>query len=283
MQLDESQQTDDIKESIIYEESIINIDRVLEKLTYPDSYRRRYNISINDWAELRCVLPTRTVDSNQLWLHNIQYFDFSQSTQILTLYKRYNKNQSNNQQIIINYNEDNQLHLISNSDIYWYNNKGVQYRILKVIDFINYLKPLTNITKSTIITTIIARATSDAQHLFDREIVSIGEFRPIFIDHDKDFRYRKITQESYRNSNFQFFHNHDLFKSCNYCVQERTIITLNHFVKLEIVVVKKHYFEDIIRDYQQNPFIQRIAIQQPHLFDRFDRIDYVTTKYYPQQ
>ena len=182
------------------------------------------------------------------------------------------------------------LNLIFNSEIVWNNNNTFRLRKVEIIDYIEYLSPLLSIRKNCIIGTIIARTESSTQHLLQAEIISIGEFRPFYLDNKHIWRYYKETKEAYRNNRFKYFHYFDLFKSINYKVQKRVVTTLNKFVYLKIIIVKRNYFIDIEQYYSgQNQLTistsatREYTIYQPHQIDHFNTLEKITTEYYPQQ
>ena len=94
----------------------------------------------------------------------------------------------------------------------------------------------------------------------------------------------------YRNHKFKYIHQYDLYKSINYRVYKRFILSLNQFVFLEIIIVKPNYFIDILPFYSgqhqlilSQPQIHDYQILQPHQFDYFDTIEKIITKFYPQR
>ena len=196
-----------------------------------------------------------------------------------------------NNQVITYYNFDLQLNIIIKSENKWIDNKTFFHiKRLVVFDYIQYLLPLIKITSNLIISTIVARAEKDSPDLLYSEIISIGDFRPFYLDNNNgDWRYQKETQELNRGIEFQFYHNYDIFKAINYKVQQRVILQLSHFVYLEIIIIKRNYFHDIRKYYSsQNqllltPTDTDLNSVQPHQIDRFDSVDHIITEYYPQQ
>ena len=232
----------------------------------------------------------RTVISTQLWLHNIDYYNQVQTNNIIETFVQQAKRKNNNIQLYIVYDFELNLNLLFNCEIVWNNNSTFRLRTVEIIDFIEYLTPLIRIRKNPIISTIIARTESSTQHLLRAEIISIGEFRPFYLDNKHIWRYYKETKEAYRNHKFKYIHHFELFKSINYQVQKRFVISLNKFVYLEIIIVKQNYFIDIQQYYSgQNQLViptletQEYTIYQPHQIDYFNTLEKITTEYYPQQ
>ena len=287
MQIDEKEET--TEELITYEDSIVNIDYALTKLRHYQDNQGRDFINNNPWPEASYCFRERSVVFNQLWLHNIQYYTESETKLQISQATRYQSDNNINQQIITYYDSDLGLTCNFNSSIYWNNNSTIQYQELQLIDYIQYLKPLYLITGQSIIATIVVRAKNSTQHLFNSEIVSIGEFRPFYNNQSNHWQYIKETKELLRNHTFKFFHQYDLYKSVNYQVRQRVVITLNSFVHLEIILVKQSFFQDIIQYYSQyNQYSINISntttanCDQPHQIDRFDSLEHIVTEYYTQ-
>ena len=287
MQIDEKEEI--TEQLITYEDSIVNVDYALSKLRHYQGNQGRDYINSNPWPEVSYCFRERSVIFNQLWLHRIQYYTESETAIQIEQATRHQSNNSTNQQIITYYDSDLLLTCICNTSIHWNNNSVIQYQELQVIDYIQYLKPLVLITGQSIIATIVARAINSTQHLFNSEIVSIGEFRPFYNNQSNHWQYIKETKELSRNHNFKFFHQYDLYKSVNYQVRQRIVITLNQFVHLEIILVKQSYFEEIIQYYSHyNQYSINTSspttfnCDQPHQIDRFDSIEHIVTEYYTQ-
>ena len=292
MQIDDREEQQDIQaQDITFEDTIVNIDYAISKLRNQNNNNCPIHNNTNPWPETAYIYRERAVLSSQLWLHNITFFGLSRTIKILQqYYQSFSRNEINNQ-IISYFNSDLKLNILIKSEIQWTNNKlHFDIKTLTILDYIQYINPLVRITSHSIIGTILARETTATRPLFDFEIISIGAFRTFYQDTDgKHWRYYKETQEIQRGTNFQFFHNYDLFKAINYRVKKRIILTLNHFVHLEIVVIKKNYFEDINTYYSEyNQLLtttrdESFTWYQPHQTDRFDSINHIITEYYPQQ
>ena len=292
MQIDDTEDQQDIElEEITLEHTIVNIDYAISKLRHYRKSNRQTHSNRNHWPETAYIYRESAVLSSQLWLHNIEFFSESETLDIIQQYKQYYSKGELNNQIIIYFNFDLQLQIVINSEIKWTNTElFYQIKTLTVFDYIQYLHPLIQVTGQSIITTIIAREGKDKAELLQSEIVSIGEFRAFYQDNNtQHWRYYKETQEIQRGIHFQFYHNYDLFKAINYKVAKRSILKLNHFIHLEIVIIKKNYFKDIREYYSRynqliiTPTTSDIHRDQPHQTDRFDSIDHIITEYYPQQ
>ena len=287
MQIDEKEETN--QGDITFEDTIVNIDYAISKLRHHNRENARFNR--NPWPETAYIFRESAVLSSQLWLHNIEFCRLSITCEILNRYQKEYSMDNFNNQIIQFHNFDLDLNIIIKSESKWINNNiFFDIKQLTVFDYIKYLSPLIEITKHSIISTIIARTKFTNYNLFESEIVSIGEFRPFHTNNNcRDWRYRKETQEIARNIEFQFFHYYDLFKAINYQVRQRIILQLSKLVFLEIVIVKENYFEDIKKYYSgQNqllitPIDIEFPINQPHQTDRFDTVEHIITEYYPQQ
>ena len=288
MQID--QRDDSIEDTITYEDTTVNVDFALSKLRHHQEGQGIDFINNNPWPETAYCFRERSVVSNQLWLHNIQHWSIAKTTtEISNIGNQQEIKDNNNDQIIIHYCWELKLTCISNGTIYWNNNKPIQFKQLSIIDYIKFLSPLAKVTSQSIISTIVARAKVNTQHLLNSEIVSIGEFRPFHNNNSKNWHYLKETKETYRNCQFRFFHTYDIYKSVNYQVQQRTIVTLNKYLRLEIILVKENYFNEIIQYYSEyNQSIINLSntpisnFAQPHQIDRFDSLDHIVTEYYPQ-
>ena len=287
MQIDEKEEKD--QPEITFEDTIVNIDYAISKLRHYNRENTRFNI--NPWPETAYIYRESTVLSSQLWLHNIEFCQLSNTIKKLNRYRQQRSEESFNNQIIQFHNFDLDLDIIIKSENKWINNSiFFDIKKLTIFDYITYLDPLIKITKHSIISTIVARTKFVNCNPFDSEIVSIGEFRSFYTNNNcRDWRYRKETQEIYRNIEFQFYHCYDLFKAINYQVRQRIILQLSQLVFLEIVIVKENYFEDIQKYYsEQNqlliaPTDIEYPINQPHQTDRFDTVEHIITEYYPQQ
>ena len=271
-------------------DKIVSIDITLNLLRNSKIKDIRGCSRSNPWPVHGFKFLERSVISTQLWLHNIEYYQQLETNNIIKTYVNTTKRKNNNIQLYIVYDFQLQLNLIFNCEIEWNNNNTFRLRTVKIIDFIEYLSPLTRIRKNPIISTIVARTELSTQHLLHAEIISIGEFRPFYSENKNIWRYYKETQEAYRNHKFKYFHHFDLYKSINYQVQKRVVLTLNKFVYLEIIIVKQNYFVDIEQYYSgQNQLIistlerEEYKINQPHQIDYFGTLEKITTEYYPQQ
>ena len=283
----ESQGQEDIED---YNKIIVSIDYSLSLLKESRIKDIRGCSSSNPWPVIGFNFLERSVISTQLWLHQIEYLRRYQTYKLIEIFENNSSHSSNNHQLFIVYDFELKLNLIFNSEIEWNNCQPFIIRTIKIIHYIDYLKPLTRITKRNIICTIIARKEFSTQHILATEIVSIGEFRPFYIENKNIWRYYKETKEAYRNHNFKYFHHYDLYKSINYHVQKRVILSLNQYIHLEIIIVKHNYFIDINQYYSgQNQFTitntqqTNYQLQQPHQFDYFGTLEKVTTEFHPQQ
>ena len=268
---------------------IVSIDNTLSLLEKSSIRYIRGCSSSDPWPAVGFNFLEGSVLSTQLTLHQIEYYTISETSNIIISFETNNKIPRINNQIFIVYDNKLKLNLIFNSTINWNNNQAFTIERVNIINYIDYLIPLTQVTKSTIISTIVARTNSHTQHILESEIVSIGEFRPIYFENKNFWRYYKETKELYRNHIFKHVHQYDLYKSINYRVHKRFILSLNQFVFLEIVIVKPNYFTDIIPFYSgqdqfiiTKPIIQEYRIIQPHQFDYLDTLEKIITKYYPQ-
>ena len=284
------QKDDSIEESITYEDTIVNVDVALGKLRHHHEGEGRNFINNNPWPETAYCFRERSVVSNQLWLHNIQHWSIEETTrQIANTRQHQQRTENNNDQILIQYCWDLKLTCISNCTISWVHNKAIQYKQLLIIDYIKYLSPLAIATSQSIISTVVARAKGNTQHILNSEIVSIGEFRSFHNNQSDHWHYLKETKESYRNRQFRFFHTYDIYKSVNYQVRQRIVINLNKYLHLEIILVKQNYFNEIVQYYSQyNQSIINLSntpisqFEQPHQIARFDSLDHIVTEYYQQ-
>ena len=292
MQIDDTKEEQEIhSQDITFEHTIVNIDYAISKLRHHNNRNSPTNINTNPWPETAYIYRESAVLSSQLWLHNIEFFGLSRTIEILQQYNKHYSRKTINNQIISYFNFDLQLSIVINSEIQWIHNKlFCNIKTLTIFDHIQYLTPLGQVTKHSIIQTIIAREKTEQQVLLDLEIVSIGEFRSFYQDKSTEhWRYYKETQEIQRGINFQFYHNYDLFKAINYRVERRIVLKLNHFIHLEIVVIKKNYFRDISEYYSEYNQLLIPSTEttfnwnQPHQTDRFDSINHIITEYYPQQ
>ena len=293
MQIDDTDEQQEIQsQEITFEHTIVNIDHAIGKLRHHNNNNYQTQLSRNPWPETAYIYREKAVLSSQLWLHNIEFFGLSKTKRILYQYYKQCSRKEINNQIISYFNFDLQLNILINSKVYWINNKlYFDIQTLTIVDYIQYLTPLIKVTSLSIIGTIIAReTTTNTREILDFEIVSIGAFRTFYQDRNRQhWRYYKETQEIQRGINFQFYHNYDLFKAINYRVEKRIILKLNHFVHLEIVVIKKNYFKDISEYYSEyNQLLittrdESFNLNQPHQTDRFDSINHIITEYYPQQ
>ena len=263
MQIDEDEENRQL--DITFEDTIVDIDYAIIKLRHHN--RESIQINHNPWPETAYIYRESAVLSNQLWLHNIQFYQLHDTYQILKQYQaRYSKDNFNNQ-VITYYNFDLQLNIIIKSENKWIdNNIFFDIKRLSVFNYIQYLIPLIKITSNSIISYYC------------------------YLDNNcRDWRYQKETQELYRGIEFQFYHNYDIFKAINYKVQQRVILQLSQFVYLEIVIIKQKYFQDIRGYYSgQNQLLitstgTDFDLDQPHQIDRFDSVDHIITEYYPQQ
>ena len=288
MQIEEDHQN--IKESTKDNNNkIISLDQAIQESRASNTQNIRGCSHSNPWPVLGFSFLQRSVISTQLWLHKIQFYTIFETIEIIHNFESTENNNRINEQLFFVYDFETNLKVIFNSEITWNNIHPFIIKSVRIINYIDYLLPLTSITGRSIITTLIARATSDTQHILDSELVSIGEFRPFYWDHPHCWRYYKETRELYRNNNFKSIHNYNLFKSVNYKVQQRVVLSLNQFVYLEIILVKKRYFQDIVQYYSDhNQYLihtstfQHFNIPQPHQFDTIDTIDKIITEYHPQ-
>ena len=287
---DRDDQQDTQTQDITFEDTIVNIDYAISKLRHHNNNNCPTNNNTNPWPETAYIYRERAVLSSQLWLHNITFFGLSRTIKTIQQYYQYFARNEINNQIISYFNCDLKLSILIKSEIQWINKLHFDIKTLTILDYIQYIKPLIRVTSHSIIGTILARETTDTRALFACEIISIGEFRTFYQDrNNQHWRYYKETQEIQRGINFQFYHNYDLFKAINYRVEKRIILTLSHFVHLEIVVIKKNYFEDINTYYSEyNQLLittrdESLNWYQPHQTDRFDSINHIITEYYPQQ
>ena len=282
-ELKEEQGTED------YNNKLVIVDYSLSLLRDSKIKDIRGCSSSNPWPVNGFNFLERSVISTQLWLHRILYFTTYQTKKLIKIFENSSIYCTNNYQLFIVYDFDLKLNLLYNSEIQWKNRQPFIIRTIKIINYIEYLTPLTKITRQTIICTIIARKEFCTQHILASEVVSIGEFRPFYIENQQVWRYYKETKEVYRNQSFKYFHHYDLYKSINYNVQKRLILSLNQFIYLEIIIVKNNYFRDINRYYSgqyQNtiPSVEpsEFELQQPHQIDYFHTLDKITTEFYSQ-
>ena len=273
-----------------YNNKIVNIDHTLNLLEKSSIQSIRGCSSSNPWPVFGFRFLEGSVLSSQLHLHQIEFYTKTQTFNIIESFEKRTRKIRTNNQIFIVYDNQLKLNLIFNSNITWNDSQPFVIETIKIIDYIDYLLPLTRIIKTPIISTVIARTDINTQHILESEIVSIGEFRPIYFENKKFWRYYKETTEVYRNHKFKYIHQYDIFKSINYKVQKRFILSVNQFVYIEVIVVKPNYFIDIIPFYsgQYQLFLsQRTAPEyttiQPHQFDYFNTLERIITKYYPQQ
>ena len=291
MQIEPTKQELEQKQEVTeYDNKIVNIDYSLSLLRNSKIKDIRGCSSSNPWPVNGFNFLERSVISTQLWLHKIDYLSAFQTKELIEIFETRNTNHTNNCQLFIVYDFELKLNLLFNSEIKWKNQRPFIIRTTKIIDYIHYLRPLTKITKRDIICTIIARKEFCTQHILATEIVSIGEFRPFYIEDNQIWRYYKETKEAYRNHNFKYFHHYDLYKSINYHVQKRFILSLNQFIQLEIIIVKDKYFIDISQYYSgqhqaiiSNRGIPEFQLHQPHQIDYFRTLDKVTTEFHPQK
>ena len=292
MQIEDIDDQQDLElQQVTFEHTIVNIDYAISKLRHHRANNRQTHSNVNHWPATEYIYRESAVLSSQLWLHNIEFFELSKTVEIIHQYNQHYSRQELNNQVIFYFNFDLQLQIAINSEIHWRNNQVFyQIKTLTVFDYIQYLYPLIKVTGQSIIATIIARERNNKAELLGSEIVSIEEFRTFYQDRNRRYwRYYKETQEIQRGINFEFYHNYDLFKAINYKVKKRTILKLNHFIHLEIVIVKRNYFKDI-REYYSR-YNQLVITHtnsdwygyQPHQTDRFDSVEHIITEYHHQQ
>ena len=292
MQIDDTDDQQDIElQEVTFEDTIVNIDYAISKLRHYRPNNRQTHPNTNHWPETAYIYRESAVLSSQLWLHNIEFYGISKTLKIIHQYNQYYLRKELNNQIIFYFNFDLHLQIVINSEIHWRNNKVLYHiKTLTVFDYIQYLHPLIQVTGQSIIVTIVARERENKTELLDSEIVSIGEFRTFYQDSNTGhWRYYKETQEIQRGINFQFYHNYELFKAVNYKVKKRAVLKFNHFIHLEVIIIKKNYFADIREYYSRynqliiQPTTSALHRSQPHQTDRFDSIAHIITEYYPQQ
>ena len=273
-----------------YNNKLVVVDHTLNLISKSPIQQIRGCSHSNPWPRLGFKFLEHSVISTQLWLHRIRYYSINDTRHEIEFnYQSQHINKINNQ-ILIVFDQETKLNIIFNIEINCKNTNYFNIKNVEVIDYITYLKPLVLITHHHIIATIIARATSNSQHLFDSEIVSISSFRPFYIDQQHIWRYYKEIHEIYRNNNFKFIQSFDISKSINYGVRKRIILSLNEFVYLEIILVKEKYFENIFQYYSgHNELLINTTgtpdytIHQPHQIDHFNTLDIINTKFYPQE
>ena len=291
MQIETVKQESEEKQEIInYNNKIVSIDYSLSLLRNSKIKDIRGCSSSNPWPLYGFNFLERSVISTQLWLHKIDFLSVSETKKLIEIFENRINCCNTNYQFFIVYDSELKLNLIFNSEIKWVQQQPFLIKIIRINNYIEYLIPLTKITKRPIISTIIARKEFCTQHILAAEIVSIGEFRPFYIENKQIWRYYKETKEAYRNHKFKYFHHYELYKAINYRVQQRVILSLNRFIYLEIIIVKDNYFVDINQYYSgqhqltlPSIAIEEFQIQQPHQIDYFGTLDKVTTEYFPQQ
>ena len=253
MQIDDTEEQQEIEsQEITFEDTIVNIDYAISKLRHNNN-NSETQPNTNPWPETSYIYREKAVLSSQLWLHNIEFLGITETKHTLKQYYQSISGTEINNHIISYFNFDLKLNILIKSEIHWINNTlYFDIKTLRIIDYIEYLTPLAKITSHSIIATIIAREVTNTHELLEFEIVSIGEFRTFYQDKNSThWRYYKETQEIQRGIKFQFYHNYDLFKAINYRVERRIVLNLNHFVHLEIVIIKKHYCRDISEYYSE--------------------------------
>ena len=291
MQIEPAKQESEEKQEITgYDNKIVNIDYSLSLLRNSKIKDIRGCSSSNPWPLHGFNFLERSVISTQLWLHKIDFLSISETKKLIEIFENKIKYCTTNYQFFIVYDINLKLNLIFNSEIKWVDQQPFLIKSIQINNYIDYLIPLSKITKRNIISTIIARKDFSTQHILTAEIISIGEFRPFYLENKHIWRYYKETKEAYRNHKFKYFHHYDLFKSINYHVQQRVILSLSRFIYLEIIIVKDNYFVDINQYYSgqhqltlSNTATEEFQIHQPHQIDYFGTLDKVTTEYFPQQ
>ena len=155
------------KEQVTYEDTIVSVDYALSKLRHYNNTSVRDRDNGNPWPEVSYLFRERSVNSNQLWLHNIEYKTLEETTSEIKKYQSQNKEYQLEETLVFYYDFDIQLNILCNCEINWTNTSPLfAFKTVQVIGYIKYLKPLLTITGKDIITTIIAREQTTTQHIF---------------------------------------------------------------------------------------------------------------------
>ena len=275
------------QQSFLTDSSIVNIHNTIQKLRHGSRTILGRN-SGDWWPEPSYIYRERNVHSDQLWLHNIVFYNTIHTFSIIELfyieeedwYYTYFTNT-----LEISFNSDLNLRTIRHAslDITNFGIFNNSYSLI-VINYIDYIRPLLSITSQKLIATVVARLDYSELSILKADIVSISEFRKLYTTRNNRYWwYQKILTEQYRAKGFEHYHKDEIFKAINYKQTKRVVLALDNYVYLEIIIVKINYFRDIDRYYNQQIRQPNTALVKPHTWDRLDSVEDIITEFYIQQ